>query len=234
MTKLIDKNQLISSCKRLPLTIDTEKLTHEVYAIPTELWNETRSQIHRDVNAIFFKGYPPVQRKPDDEREILAELPYLKEIINHIIPGKTPRKCTAVKLKQNGYVRMHRDGWVDDKENDDLYFYDYFNSTIRIHIPIVTNKEATFFCNGSFFHMAEGEVWAVNNTNDHAVINNHSTMERTHIIVDIEPDEELIQLVNNTPVANGWKDAEAVKKLMQDSESPQVSQYSSDKLTPVN
>jgi hypothetical protein len=232
MPDKLDKNKLVVRCKRLPITIDSDKLKNEIYSLADSFWGETRSIVHTDVDALFVKGYPPIQRKPDEERPALQQLPYLREIIYDIIPG-TPCKCVIAKLKPNGYVRMHRDGWINDPETDDTYFHDYFYSTIRLHIPVVTSPEALFFDNGHFFHMPAGEVWAVNNTSDHAVINDNPVLERTHIILDMQPCDELMQMLEKTPVADGWINNEFLARLMQDSSAPPVSPYAQGKPIPA-
>ena len=232
MNQLLDKNLLVGTCKRLPLEVDADRLYREIISIPSELWGEVRATVHQDVEALFVKGYPPIDRKPDDERKILSQLPYFREVIYDLIPG-LPAKCVIAKLKPDGYVRMHRDGWVEDPSTEDTYFYDYFYSTVRIHIPIITSEQASFFCNGEFFHMRAGEVWAVNNISDHAVVKTNLSMERTHIILDKHPAPELLSMIENTEPAKGWKDRETVSWLMQDSGSPPTSPYATGKPVPV-
>lgn len=73
--------------------------------------------------------------------------------------------------------------------------YEYFRKTIRIHIPIITNNDVIFYCNDAFFNMRSGEVWAINNLSKHGVINQHPTIDRYHIIVDMYPNTDLLSLL---------------------------------------
>jgi hypothetical protein len=184
------------------------------------------------VDAVFVKGYPPIQRKPDEDRPVLESLPYLRHIIYELLTG-TPGKCVVAKMKPTARVLMHRDGYMAEPSKGDTYFYDYFSSTFRIHIPVVTNNKVLFFCHNAFFHMPAGEVWTVNNLSDHAVINDHPTEPRTHIIVDIHPDAATFELMKRSERMKGWMDRAALERLVADSQSPDISPYAKGKPLPV-
>lgn len=53
----------------------------------------------------------------------------------------------------------------------------------RIHIALQTNKDVIFTVGGEDKNMKSGEMWEINNTKEHSVINN-SIYDRIHIIVD--------------------------------------------------
>ena len=152
-----DKHQIVGSCLRLPLRFDCARLRGEIESIPAQLWGERRSDVHNQADAVFVKGYPPVQRKPDDDRPILKSLPYLRYIICEQLTG-SPAKCVIERIKPMARVLMHRDGFVADPSKEDCYFYDYFRSTFRVHIPVVTNDKILLFCHNAFFHMPAGTV----------------------------------------------------------------------------
>ena len=227
-----DKHKIVGSCLRLPLKVDSHQLRSEINSIPEELWGERRASVHNHVDAIFVKGYPPLQRKPDDDRPILSSLPYLRHIIYELLSG-IPGKCVIAKMKPMGRVLMHRDGHVDDPLKDDCYFYDYFRNTFRIHIPVETNDKVSFFCHDAFFHIPAGEVWTVNNLSDHAVINDHPTEYRTHIIVDIHPSNETFNLMQRSERVIGWMDSNALDRLIIDSHSPDISPYAKGYKSPI-
>jgi len=229
---LFDKHALVGTGVRLPLTIDLQRLADEIESIPPEFWGEERAEVHQSVDALFAKGYATVHRKPDEDRPVLQQLPYLRSVIYQLLPG-TPGKCCIASLRPKSTVLMHRDGHVDNPARDDTYYYSYFINTLRIHIPITTNEKVWFFCNGEFFHMPAGEVWTVNNSSDHAVINDHPTKERTHIIFDVHPTEKTLELVRRGERVKGWKNRESLGRLMDTSESPAVSPYARGKPLPV-
>ena len=228
-----DKHQIVGSCLRLPLRFDCARLRGEIESIPAQLWGERRSDVHNLADAVFVKGYPPVQRKPDDDRPILKSLSYLRYIIYEQLTG-SPAKCVIERIKPMARVLMHRDGFVADPSKEDCYFYDYFRSTFRVHIPVVTNDKVALFCHNAFFHMLAGEVWTLNNLSDHAVINDHPTEARTHVIVDIRPNEATFQLMRRSERMKGRMDHAALQRLVVDSQSPDISPYARGKSLPVS
>ena len=225
-----DKHQIVGSCLRLPLRFDCARLRQEIESIADQLCGEYRADVHNQVDALFVKGYPPIQRKPDEDRPVLESLPYLRHVIYEGLTG-APAKCVIARIKPMARVLMHRDGFVFHK--DDIYFHDYFRSTFRIHIPVVTNDKVLLFCRNAFFHMPAGEVWTLNNLSDHAVINDHPTEARTYIIVDIRPDEATFELMRRSERMKGRMDHAALQRLVVDSQSPDVSPYARGKPLPV-
>lgn len=64
----------------------------------------------------------------------------------------------------------------------------------RIHVPIVTTPETFFRVGDTRFHMAEGEMWEINNRRIHAVTNGGDTA-RIHLIMDyVQPGEVVFDL----------------------------------------
>ena len=71
----------------------------------------------------------------------------------------------------------------------------------KIHVPLLTNPDVTFFVDEVAYHFAEGEAVEVNNMATHAVTNRGST-DRIHLIFEFfdldqpEPDwiEPLVQM----------------------------------------
>ena len=53
----------------------------------------------------------------------------------------------------------------------------------KIHVPLLTNDEVTFYVDGEAYHFAEGEAVEVNNLGIHAVRNDGAT-DRIHLIFE--------------------------------------------------
>jgi hypothetical protein len=53
----------------------------------------------------------------------------------------------------------------------------------KIHVPLLTNDQVTFYVDGQSYHLAEGEAVEVNNMGLHAVENRGST-DRIHLIFE--------------------------------------------------
>ena len=222
-----DPYEYITRCMRLPIEFDAERALREVRSIPRERYdNISRSPTHNDVQAIFIKGYPPRLEKPDDDREVLKSLPYIASFIKNSLPG-TPCKCMIAELIPNGIIPVHSDAPVysDGQPVQGIKNASYFEDTIRLHLPVATSGLTSFFNNGEFFHMNEGEVWAINNLEIHGVINDHPTDARIHIIVDILPNEKTEAVVKNAERVEGSFDRNLLARLMENSMAPADSIY---------
>lgn len=53
----------------------------------------------------------------------------------------------------------------------------------KIHVPLTTNDEVTFYVDGTGYHFAEGEAVEVNNMGLHGV-NNRGSTDRIHLIFE--------------------------------------------------
>ncbi len=184
---LLDKAQLIGACARLALRIDAARLRTEVQGLSATLWSAAgaggRVGVHRAAEALFLRGYAPASGDlPIADREILAELPYCREIITHLVPAPVLR-CLLARLPAGGYIAPHIDRAP------------YFSQSIRLHIPVETHRQAYMVCSGLCYSMAAGEVWALNNCARHAVWNAHAGLARTHLIADFLPSEALLGML---------------------------------------
>lgn len=182
----LDKTALIGSCARLPLRVDAERLRAEVEAIPAAMWLSRggRVGVHDAAQAIFLRGYAPYERNPlpIGDREALARVPYIRTIIHGHIPAP-PMRCLLARLPGGGVIKAH----LDQTE--------YFDKTIRIHIPVITNDAAWMFCRGASYRMRPGEVWALNNSAPHGVWNGDPQAARTHLICDFLSAPGLLDLL---------------------------------------
>ena len=84
--------------------------------------------------------------------------------------GAYPRIMLA-RMAPGGVIHPHRDGNPAAKWPH------------KIHVPILTNDEVTFYVDGVGYHFAEGEVVEVNNMGLHAVENRGDT-DRIHLIFE--------------------------------------------------
>jgi hypothetical protein len=182
---ILDKHALIGACLRLPLKIDGNRLRTEVTSLPSAMWGTTggRIGVHTAAEALFLRGYAPAEGpKPIEDREPLQLLPYAREIIENLIPAP-PLRCLLAKLPALAVIQPHIDRAP------------YFSKSIRIHLPIETHEQSFMLCSGQGYLMRLGEVWALNNSAEHAVWNAHSTLHRTHMICDFLATPELLGLL---------------------------------------
>jgi hypothetical protein len=181
----LDKSSLIGGCLKLPLTIDAARLHAEVDALPAALWGSAggRVGVHRAAEALFLRGYAPAEGdRPIEDRETLALLPYVRQIIEQLVPAPVQR-CLLARLPAGATIAPHIDR------------AGYFGKTVRLHVPVVTHESAWMLAAGAIYLMREGEVWALNNSATHGVWNAHPSLSRTHLIWDVVPTEELLALL---------------------------------------
>lgn len=183
---LPDKTALIGGCARLPLRVDAERLRAEVEAIPADLWLSPggRVGVHGAAQAIFLRGHAPFERTgaPIGDREVLARVPYIRSVISGTIPA-APMRCLLARLPGGGVIKAHSD------------LTDYFDKTIRLHLPVITHDAAWMFSAGRSYRMRPGEVWALNNSAPHGVWNADPQAARTHLICDFLPSPGLLDLL---------------------------------------
>jgi hypothetical protein len=182
---LLDKLALIGGCARLPLRVDSNRLQAEVAGLPKEFWNseDGRIGIQSPADAVFLRGYAPAEGElPIEDRPVLDHLPYIRSIIQEMIPA-APLRALLARLPAGGQIQPH----VDKSP--------YFSKSLRIHVPIETNEDVWMFSLGTPHHMKVGEVWSLNNSARHAVWNRHPSLSRTHLICDFLPSPELLTLI---------------------------------------
>lgn len=67
----------------------------------------------------------------------------------------------------------------------------------RIHLPIITNKNVDFYINYKKYNLKQGIFYELNNSLPHWVENN-SSFDRVHLILDILPHNKNIKLIEYT------------------------------------
>jgi len=188
---------------KLPFKVDAERLAAEVEQITQQEWgiNGRTAPAFANTEAIFLKGYAAAEdNSSTEDRAILSQLPYIKELIFKLLPSE-PHNCVLSLLPPNTDVGLHIDQG------------DYFNKTLRVHFPIITNSKVTMFFGGSYF-MKPGEVWVLNNCAPHGVENAHETKPRIHMICDFTPTNDLLMLMDKAEQTNGESSPKLYEKLM--------------------
>ncbi|HET9034412.1 MAG TPA: aspartyl/asparaginyl beta-hydroxylase domain-containing protein [Dokdonella sp.] len=182
---LLDKIALIGGCARLDFGFDAERALSEITALPDSSWGSRagRVGVHDPAQAIFLRGHAPAQGDlPVEDRDELAQLPYLRELIKEVIPAPALR-CVLAQLSAGGIIAPH----IDQGE--------YFSKTIRLHFPITTNENVWMNCAGLSYQMHSGEIWALNNSIGHGVINADASRARLHMICDFLSSAELVEIL---------------------------------------
>lgn len=200
---LLDKVTLIGGCARLGIDFDVERALADIAALPDGSWGHRggRVGVHNPAQAIFLRGHAPAEGElPIAEREAIAHVPYLRELIEQLVPAQ-PMRCLLAMLPAGAVIAPHIDR------------ADYFSKTIRLHFPITTNDDVWMYCAGLNYHMRPGEIWALNNSAEHGVVNAHAGQSRIHMICDFLCSPALVGLLSNADRGLGRSDR-AIEALL--------------------
>jgi len=178
-------------------TVDIERLREAVLAIPEEQWNAENAAKPNRFGAldatrhIIFRFVSDfVDWRQSYERPLWSDW---KPLLEPVLTAATadygyaraafPRVMLA-RMGPGGVIHPHRDTnpaaqWPH-----------------KIHVPLVTNPDVTFFVDDVPYHFAEGEAVEVNNMADHAVANRGPT-DRIHLIFEYfdldQPEPEWLE-----------------------------------------
>ncbi len=202
---VIDKHRLIGACVRLPVTVDGARLAAEVDALPRDLWGGRggRGGVHDRADAIFLRGYAPAEgNKPLENRPPLELLPTVRELIGRTISAP-PMRCVLARLAPGANIPAHADSGR------------YLDRTIRLHVAVITNPHVVMFVEGKVYHMQPGEIWAVNNSGTHGVLNDDPEHARTHLICDFLPSPALIELIAAGESDLGVEDPQVLRRFQE-------------------
>ncbi len=114
------------------------------------------------------------------------------------LPGEL-RRAHYSRLEPRGKVSVHKDGGER---------WDFYDGTIRLHLPLRTSPGCAVYADGALYRMAAGELWMLDNLREHGVIND-APEARLHLIVDLVPDERLLALARD-PYPEAVLDAPAL------------------------
>jgi hypothetical protein len=194
MNAMIQPNPRKTTSVRRLGRVDVTPLKAAIAAIPETLWDaENASKPNRfgaldATRHIIFRFVSNFRDWRDSyDRPLWDEWkPLLEPVLDAATApygyarGAFPRVMLA-RMAPGGIIHPHRD------ENPAAKW------PHKIHVPIQTNTDVTFFVDGTGYHLEEGEAVEVNNMGLHAVENRGET-DRIHLIFEFydldqrEPD----------------------------------------------
>jgi aspartyl/asparaginyl beta-hydroxylase (cupin superfamily) len=110
-----------------------------------------------------------------EEHPLLAECDAFRAVLDSF-PGRV-MDAVAARLGPGGWIKEHRDisGGVA-------------MGVARFHIPVVTHPDVEFYIGGVRCIMGEGEVWSLDTTYKHRLVNK-SDVWRVHLIIDVQMND---------------------------------------------
>lgn len=157
---------------RLPYSFDAYQMAREIAEIDPAAWMQHPSRLTGN-SAVAL-----VSRDAGDNDDFagamsitphLRKSPYLQQVLASF--GEVLGRSRLMKLAAGSEVATHVD------------FNYHWYTRVRIHIPIVTNPQITFFCADDAVHMRAGECWIFNSWRRHRV-SNKSNEDRVHLVLD--------------------------------------------------
>lgn len=208
---------------KLPFPIDVEKMKRE---FEEKVKEKCPPSISKNKKREGWKRYL-VYKHPDYLRVgknvtfDFSQLDCLNKLITDELKGSILISAMYAIIPPKGFIGIHRDGLGS---NSDL-LKKTIEDSIRLHIPIYTNKEVSLYIGNQFQIMQEGEFWMLNNYSYHGVVNNHDNLSRNHLIIDVIPSLEFLDILKSIPTTKGIKNKETLKSLLKKSDEEKAKEF---------
>lgn len=157
---------------QLPVLFETERLQAEIAALPAEAWAPHPDRLPGNSAARLISadgGETDAVHGQMLPTQWLASMPYLRQVLAGF--GVVWSRSRLMRLAPGASVPEHAD------------INYHWHTRVRVHVPIYTQPEVRFHCDGQGVHMAAGEAWIFDNWRRHHV-ENMSSAERIHLVAD--------------------------------------------------
>lgn len=164
---------------KLPRQYCVETLAAEVSALPRNAWVAHPGKLAgNDAVPLITPGGAVTNgfAGPMAPTEHLLACPYIMDIMADL--GAVWGRSRLMGLAPASDVPEHVDVGY------------YWRTHMRLHIPVVTNPQVEFTCDGQTVHMKAGECWAFDSFCLHNV-RNKGTEKRIHLVLDTVGGETL-------------------------------------------
>jgi hypothetical protein len=157
---------------QLPVLFDAARLQAEVAALPAEAWAQHPDGIPGNSAArlITVDGAQTDahhgQMRPT---RWLGAMPYMCQVLAGF--GVVWSRSRLMRLAPGVGVPVHAD------------INHHWHTRVRLHIPVFTQAEVRFHCDGQAVHMVAGEAWILDNWRPHHV-ENKAAADRVHLVAD--------------------------------------------------
>ncbi|MDO6676793.1 aspartyl/asparaginyl beta-hydroxylase domain-containing protein [Tenacibaculum sp. 1_MG-2023] len=182
---------------KLPLNFNTAKMLEEAKALQLDNFEyydviPLRSPAHLVDTSLPFP--PPAEDYADGswtdwlDTNALKTSPYLTSIIDFFKENTTVNLVRLLRLAPHSIVKEH---------TDPTLALEIERSVIRLTIPILNNKNVTFYLNNTPVLMKPGECWYMRLTGPHKVINNGDE-ERINLTIDMTPNDWIRKIIKES------------------------------------
>ena len=129
----------------------------------------------------------------------LQRCPYVRQVMASF--GEVLGRSRLMKLAAGSEVALHVD------------FNYHWYTRVRIHIPVVTNPDVTFYCADESVHMQAGESWIFNSWRRHRVTNNGAA-DRIHLVIDTAGSSRFWNTVRKMQALDRDTDKNVISQLI--------------------
>lgn len=180
---------------KLPMLFSAEKMQEEVQAISANWIAHYNKRDYegswtalplRSVNGRTDHVIADAGSSVFGDTIFLQQSPYLRSVIDAL-----PCEKNAVRL-----LNLQAGAIIKEHTDKELFFE---SGEARIHVPVLTNPDVSFFIEDERVVMNEGECWYMNFNMKHRVTNAGHT-DRIHLVMDCIVNDELRKLFNSDDV----------------------------------
>ncbi len=157
---------------QLPVLFDVARLQAEVVTLPSEAWvSHPDNLLGNSAARLISAGGKETDSVHGQMLPTpwLEGLPYLRQVLAGF--GVVWGRSRLMRLAPGAGVPEHAD------------INYHWHTRVRLHIPVFTQAEVRFHCDGQSVHMAAGEAWIFDNWRRHHVENN-ADADRIHLVAD--------------------------------------------------
>ena len=157
---------------QLPVLFDVDRLQAEVAALPDEAWVSHPDRLRGNSAARLISaggGETDSVHGPMRPTPWLEAMPYLRQVLAGF--GVVWSRSRLMRLAPG----------ADVPEHADINYH--WHTRVRLHIPVFSQPEVRFHCDGQSVHMGAGEAWIFDNWRRHRVENGASA-PRVHLVAD--------------------------------------------------
>jgi hypothetical protein len=169
--------------------------THRQTLMSIRPGEDTPRNPHKDTQSYWVARHEMTWKPMDKYKNSILD----REMYNMLLPiignleklhNGTHGQIVFIKLPAKKETTLHKD------------HMEYLLVCRRIHIPIITNANVLFNVGGETKNMKTGEMWEINNSKDHGVVNDGED-DRVHVVIDIIPNELFQESDNRNLLLNG-------------------------------
>lgn len=157
---------------RLPLRFDAARLAAELDALPVQAWAAHPNGIAGNESLRLITVDGGENDDVDGSMQAtpwLLQSPYVRQVLASF----------NVVWSRSRFMRLAPGAVVPEHADINLHWF----TRVRLHIPVRTQPEVGFHCDGQSVHMAAGEAWLFDNWRRHHVVND-GTEPRVHLVAD--------------------------------------------------